>query len=141
MALTNVQFSVATHILAVLGYHYGIEVTSATLAESVNAEPSFVRRAISKLAKAGLVKATRGRNGSCLLAKAPSKISLLDIYRASEAPETFAIHTYSVQETCPVSTNIKQSLSMVLGGAQSGFERSLARQSLADVIESIRSPK
>jgi Rrf2 family protein len=138
MSLTNVQFSVATHILAVLGYHNGQEITSATLAESVSAEPTFVRRAISRLVKAGLIRATRGRNGACAIARSPSKISLLEIYRASEAPETFAIHSYPIEKTCPISSNIKQSMGVVLGSAQAAFEKNLAKQSLADVISTIR---
>ncbi|MGF6368938.1 Rrf2 family protein [Paraburkholderia sp. RAU6.4a] len=138
MALTNVQFSVAAHILAVLGYHYGREVTSAVLAESVNAEPTFIRRALSKLSKAGLVTATRGRNGACVLARAPGKISLLDIYLASEAPPTFAVHGYPVEKACPISSNIKGSMTDVFEKAQAGFEKSLSQQTLADVIANIR---
>ena len=137
MSLSNVQFSVAAHILAVLGCHNGREVTSAVLAQSVNAEPTFVRRALAKLSKAGLVKATRGRNGSCVLARAPSKITLLDIYLASEAPPTFIVHEYPVDLDCPVSCNIKRAMAGVFEKAQSGFEKSLARQTLADVMDSI----
>ena len=42
MTATSVQFAVARHILTALGFHYGREITSKTLAESVNAEPTFV---------------------------------------------------------------------------------------------------
>lgn len=138
MALTNVQFSVATHILAVLGYHYGEAITSTTLARSVNAEPTFVRRALAKLSKAGLVVATRGRNGASTLARPPETISLLEIYRVSEAPVTFAVHAYPVQAACPISVNIKGCMADVLTAAQKGFERQLANQTLADVVAGIK---
>src|SRR5579862_7880078 len=107
MAATSVQFSVATHIMAALGYYYGEEVKSSKLAASVNAEPTFVRRSLSKLAKAGLVVTTRGKNGSCALSRPPKQITLRDIYRASESPNVFNVHEYPVQELCPVSPNIK----------------------------------
>jgi DNA-binding IscR family transcriptional regulator len=138
MSQKNVQFTVAAHIAAVLGYRYGEDVTSAVLAGSVNAEPTFVRRSIAKLAKAGIVSATRGKNGACTLARPPQDVSLLDIYRASAAPAAFAIHDYDVQPVCPVSDHIKDSMAEVLDDAQAGFEARLAARTLASLIESIQ---
>src|SRR5260370_41071495 len=54
MSATSVQFTVASHLMAALGYHNGKEIASATLAASVNADPTFVRKSLSKLSKAGL---------------------------------------------------------------------------------------
>jgi DNA-binding IscR family transcriptional regulator len=138
MAINNVQFTVATHILTVLGYHYDEPVTSGVLAESVNAEPSFVRRTVSRLAKAGLLSATRGKNGACSLARPASAITLLDIYRASLAPPTFSIHTYPIEPACPISSNIKGCMGDVLADAQAGFEERLANRTLADTVAGIR---
>ena len=137
MSSSNVQFSVAVHIMAILGY-YDDPVKSSTLAKSVAAEPSFVRRSLSKLVKAGLVKATRGKTGASALSRPAIDISLLEIYRASAAPGVFAIHEYHVDKECPISCNIKGSLSIVLGDAQGGFERALARTNLADIVADIR---
>jgi len=137
MSSSNLQFSVAVHIMAILGY-YDDPVKSSTLAKSVAAEPSFVRRSLSKLVKAGLVKATRGKNGASTLSRPAIDISLLEIYRACAAPGVFAVHDYPVDEECPISCNIKESLSTVLHDAQGGFERALARTSLADIVADIR---
>lgn len=137
MSTKNVQFTVATHVLAGLAHcaaQGGAGVTSAALAGSVNAEPSFVRRAISKLAKAGLVTTTRGKNGACSLARPASSITLLDIYRASEAPATFSIHDYPIEGACPISANISVCMSDVLACAQQGFEERLARRTLAEML-------
>ena len=49
MPATSVQFTVAAHIMAALGFFRGKELSSATLAESVNADPTFVRKSLSKL--------------------------------------------------------------------------------------------
>jgi DNA-binding IscR family transcriptional regulator len=138
MSQKNVQFTVAAHVAAVLGYHYGEDVTSAKLAGSVNAEPTFVRRSIAKLVKAGIVSATRGKNGACTLARPPEAVSLLDIYRASEAPAAFAIHSYDVQPVCPISDHIKDSMGVVLDDAQAGFEARLAARSLAELVADIQ---
>ena len=138
MTSVNVQFSVAVHILAVLASRKGEGVTSATLAASVNADATFVRRTVSKLSKADIVVATRGKKGACVLSRAPEEISLLDVYRASDAPLTFAIHGYPVAPTCPISVNIKDVLSKVLEHTQNAFEASLVSRTLADVMNDLK---
>ena len=138
MSVKSVQFAVAAHIMAALGYFHGKETSSATLADSVNADPTFVRKSLSKLSKAGLVVTKRGKGGASVLSRAPRQITLLDIYRASAAPPTFAIHSYSVDKRCPVSCHLKECMSGVLSQAQHGFERSLAKITLADLVGQIR---
>ena len=138
MSATSVQFTVAAHIMAALGFRHGEELPSAMLAESVNADPTFVRKSLSKLSKAGLVVTTRGKNGASRLTRSPKQITLLDVYRASEAPPTFAIHSYPVEKRCPISCNIKVCMSSVLKKAQESFENSLAGITLADVVGEIR---
>jgi Rrf2 family protein len=138
MAATSVQFTVAAHIMAALGFFHGKEISSATLAESVNADPTFVRKSLSKLSKAGLIVTTRGKNGASTLTRSPEQVTLLDIYRASAAPPTFAIHNYPVEKRCPISRNIKGCMSSVLKRGQNSFEISLDRITLADVVGEIR---
>src|SRR5271163_2564436 len=138
MSATSVQFTVAAHIMAALGFRPGEETRSATLAESVNADPSFVRKSLSKLSKAGLIVTTRGKNGASTLTRSPKRITLLDIYRASSAPPTFAVHTYPVEKKCAVSRNIKGCLASVLKTAQDSFEKTLDGITLADVTGEIR---
>jgi Rrf2 family protein len=138
MSVRSVQFSVAAHIMAALGYRPGQEVSSAILAESVSADPTFVRKSLSKLSKAGLVVTKRGKSGASVLARPPRQITLLDIYRASAAPPAFAIHSYPVEKRCPVSCHLKECMSGLLSQAQSSFERSLAKTTLADLVGQIR---
>jgi Rrf2 family protein len=138
MPATNVQFTLAAHIMAALGFFHGKEISSATVAESVNADPTFVRKSLSKLSKAGLIVTTRGKNGASTLTRSPEQVTLLDIYRASAAPPTFAIHNYPVEKRCPISRNIKGCMSSVQRKAQNSFENSLDRITLADVVGEIR---
>ena len=138
MSATSVQFTVAAHIMAALGFYHGEEFPSAMLADSVNADPTFVRKSLLKLSKAGLIATTRGKNGASRLTRSAKQITLLDIYRASAAPPTFAIHSYPVEKRCPISRNIKGSMSSVLKKAQKSFEDTLDRITLADVVEKIR---
>ena len=138
MSVKSVQFTVAAHIMAALGYYHREEISSATLAESVNADPTFVRKSLSKLSKAGLVVTKRGKSGASALSRVPRQITLLDIYRASAAPPAFAIHSYPVEKRCPGSCHLKECMSGVLCQAQHRFERSLAKITLADLVGEIR---
>jgi Rrf2 family protein len=138
MSVKSVQFAVAAHIMAALGYFHGKELSSAILADSVNADPTFVRKSLSKLSKAGLVVTKRGKSGASMLSRSPRQITLLDIYRASAAPPAFAIHSYPVEKRCPVSCHLKECMSAVLSQAQISFERSLAKITLADLVGQIR---
>ena len=134
---TNFQFSVAVHIVAGLGRQYGEAVTSGKIAGSVNTSPSFVRRVLARLSRAGLVKTATGKAGACWLARNPKDITLLDVYRAVEAPRAFAIHDYPECATCPVSRRIKPALKVALGKAQNAMESGLAAIRIADVIADI----
>jgi len=138
MSATSVQFTVAAHIMTALGFYHGEEIASATLAKSVKADPTFVRKSLSKLSKAGLIITTRGKNGGSALTCSPEQITLLDIYRASAAPPTFAIHSYPAEKRCPISSNIKGCMSSVLKKAQDSFESTLDGITLADVVGEIR---
>jgi len=138
MSVKSVQFTVAAHIMAALGYYHGEGISSATLAESVNADPTFVRKSLSKLSKAGLVVTKRGKSGASVLARPPRQITLLDIYRASAAPPAFTIHSYPVEKRCPVSCHLKECMSGLLSQSQNSFERSLAKTTLARLVGEIR---
>jgi Rrf2 family protein len=124
--------------MVALGFNRERQATSSELALSVNTSPSFVRRILAKLSKAGLVNTTTGKSGSCLLAKKPADISLLEIYRAVDAPKAFAIHDYPVQSKCKVSCNIEAAMNKVSAKAQKSFEASLRATSLAEVIADIK---
>jgi Rrf2 family protein len=134
----NVQFSIAVHILAALGCRCGKDTASATLAASVNTSPSFVRRTLARLSKAGLVETATGKAGACWLARDAKDISLLDVYRAVDAPKAFAIHSYPELEICTVSCHIKAALEKALAKTQKALEAGLAEISLAQIISDVK---
>lgn len=134
----NTQFSIAVHLLIALGFDSSGQATSGMLAESINTSPSFVRRILAKLSKAGLVSTTTGKTGACVLAKRAEEISLLEIYQAVDAPKAFAIHDYPAKESCLVSCNIESVMKKVLTKAQNAFESNLAETNLAEIIGEIK---
>jgi Rrf2 family protein len=133
----NTQFSIAIHVMAALACGCDKNLTSGDLAASVNTSPSFVRRVLSKLSKAGLVETTTGKAGKTWLARDPKRISLLDIYQAVDAPAAFAIHDYAEQKACPVSCHIKAALDKALAKTQKAMEASLEKTSLAQVASDV----
>ena len=140
MASVNTQFTIAVHVLSNLAVRCASEdcVTSEKLAASVNTNASFVRRLLSKLAKAGLVTTTRGKGGSCTLARKAKDIDLLEVYRAVEAPKVFAIHQYPKMKTCLVSCSINQAMGEVLDRTQSLVEKNLEGIHLSDIVLSMK---
>ena len=134
MSATNIQFSVGVHIMQALHVQADQKVTSSVLTESVNADPGSVRLVLAKLAKAGLVTTTRGRGGSCRLARPAKRISLLDIYKATAAPPVFAAHSHPIERTCVVSTHHKETMVQILEDCQGAFEAALARKKLSDIV-------
>lgn len=134
----NTQFSIAVHIMAGLACRCDKDTTSANLAMSVNTSPSFVRRTLSKLSKAGLVETATGKSGACWLGKDAKDISLLDIYEAVDAPKAFSIHGYTEQKACFVSCNIKAALDKALAKTQKAMEATLDEISLAQIVSDVK---
>jgi Rrf2 family protein len=134
----NTQFSIAVHLLAGLACGCDQGITSGHLAQSVNTSPSFVRRILSRLSKAGLARTATGKAGACWLARDPKDFSLLDIYEAVDAPKAFSIHGYREQKSCAVSCHIKSALETALGRTQKAMEKSLAETSLAQIVADMK---
>jgi len=141
MSRINNQFSVGVHIMTALGDHHGEQVTSAHLSASVRAHDSQVRGVLSKLVKAGLAVTSRGRNGFSSLSRPANKISLLEIYKAVEAPPVFSIHHYPKERTCRTSCTHKKAMVELLEDAQRAFEARLGQRMLSEMVAKARSYK
>src|ERR1700733_9655475 len=141
MSRINNQLSVGVHVMTALGDHHGEPVTSVHLTATVRAHESQVRSVLSKLVKAGLVVASRGRNGFSSLSRPASKISLLEIYKAVEAPPVFSIHRYPKEKTCRTSCTHKQAMVEMLEGKRRAFETRLSQRNLSEMVEKARGYK
>ncbi|MGQ7277774.1 Rrf2 family transcriptional regulator [Brevibacillus thermoruber] len=134
MKQISTRFSIAVHTLSLIAVSPN-DCTGDFIAGSVNTNPVVIRRIMGMLKKAGLVDVRPGVGGASLL-KAPSQITLLDIYRAvnvTEENQLFRIHE-NPNIRCPVGRNIEQVLQAELRDAQSAMEQRLAQTTLADLI-------
>jgi Rrf2 family protein len=129
----NSRFAVSLHILAYLVYRTGAAVSSAEIAESVDTNPVVIRRLLSALVKARLVKSQKGASGGFTLASAPENITLLDVYRAVEPQPTHGLRHFAPNHKCPVGAKIESILAGIFFKAQASMEAELAHVTLAQV--------
>ena len=133
------RFVVATHILA--GFHCvkkvsGLtSVTSDFIAESVNTNPVVIRRLLGQLKNAGLVRSHAGSKGGFSLAKPTNRITLLEVYKATEEGSLFHFHYSDPNQDCPVGCTIQASLQDVCTEAESALERVLGKRTVASLAD------
>jgi Rrf2 family protein len=137
MAGISSRTAVAVHILAYLAWRRGEPATSERIAGSVNTNPVVVRRLMGALRDGGLVTAQPGVGGGATLARSADAVSLLDVYRAVEDADLFALHPQPPCRHCDVGGNIQAVLGDALGAAQRAMERALAGVTIADVVECV----
>ena len=130
---TNTQFAIAIHILTLLALAHGEQVTSAEMASSVNTNPAFLRRILGDLSRAGLVESQPGVSGGWRLLREPAGITLLTIFRAVDERHLLAMHHHP-NPNCQIGAVIQSTLESYFGEAESAFEQTLARQTLAQVV-------
>lgn len=134
----NSRFSVAVHILTLIAENAGEPVTSEEIAASVNTNPSLIRRLLGMLARAGLARSQLGTGGGALLARPTTEITLLDVYRAVDDGELFAMHRERPNPRCPVGRNIQAALESRFDEATRAMEAELARSTIAGVVADVR---
>ena len=121
------RFTVALHIFTCVdAFKDEYKVTSDFLACSINTNPVIVRRLLTKLKKAGLIKVARGPL---------SEISFLDVYEAIETEnkaDLFRFHE-SPNPECPVGRNIHNLLDGKLVAIQTAMENEMRKYTIADL--------
>jgi Rrf2 family protein len=135
---TSSRFAFAVHVLALLALQEGVPLSSEMIAGSVNTNPALIRRLLTMLANAGLTASQLGAGGGALLAREPGSITLLEIYRAVDDAQLFAMHREEPNPACMVGRQIQQTLRGVIDDAQRAMEASLAQRSLVDVVDDMQ---
>ncbi|WP_411348841.1 Rrf2 family transcriptional regulator [Paenibacillus sp. WLX2291] len=134
----NSRFAVAIHTLSLLDSTEG-RITSEMIAGSVNTNPVVIRRMISLLTKAGILRTQPGVAGAQLTRPA-GEITLLHIYRAVQSEnrdELFAIHD-TPNLNCDIGRNIQQELEQVFARAQRAMEHELEQITLRQVTTDLQ---
>jgi Rrf2 family protein len=131
------RFSIAVHILSLLGALRDAEHTSEWMAGSIGVNPVVVRNVTGLLRRAGLVHTQQGVAGT-RLARPLSQITLLDVYRAVEdETSVFSVHPRP-NPKCPVGSRIEGTLREAFAQAESAMHAKLAGITLEQVVRKLR---
>jgi Rrf2 family protein len=131
--LSNTHFSMALHVLSALAYRDEL-VGSDHLASTMGTNPSFLRGLIGRLKNAGLVETQLGKGGGARLARPATKITLRDIYIATESQPAVKTHDCDDTSECPVAAGMRPLLEHVRGRVEKAVESELKRITVADLI-------
>lgn len=127
----STKLSVSVHILCLVSTEQPL--ASDKLAASIGTNPALVRRLMSRLKDAGILR-TSPKLGAVGLGKEPDEISLYDIFCAVESNKTlFDIHIGSNHD-CPVGACIEETLEGVYGRIYQNLETELKKIKLSELL-------
>ncbi len=125
------RFTVALHIFAcVETFKDEYKATSDFLAGSIGTNPVIIRKILTQLQNAGLIRVARG-TGGIEPTRALSEISFYDVYQAIEPVEDgdlFRFHGHPSPE-CPVGRNIHLLLHFLFHRILDGFQLFIKKRS------------
>jgi len=130
------RFAMAVHALVLLA-DAPDGACSAWLASSVNTNPAFLRKVLSRLRDAGIVEAREGRDGGYLLAKPADRISLGEVYRATVDELSLRPNPAEINPACPVSAAMAPVFHEIAVEAEAAMLARLDRESIADVARRV----
>jgi Rrf2 family protein len=104
---------------------------------SMQTNAGVVRRLLSKLSHAGLVKTQRGQGGGSDLARPPKKITISDIYMALGNEPIFRTFEKKPYKHCPVSCGIRSALDVLYDEFEQALFKDMKKKTLADVLDKI----
>jgi len=130
MRLTNFT-DYALRILMYAAVQNGRLITIEETSEVYGISKAHLMKVANQLTRSGFLKAVRGRSGGLMLSRAPGKISLGDVVRATE-PDFALVECFSPDNCCLITPRCR--LRGVLKEALSAFEATLDRYTLADLL-------
>lgn len=122
-------------IMMALGLHAGERLSGQALADEAEVSRDFALKIVRQLADAGLVRTRRGVGGGVELARDAERISLLDVFRATDSPR--ALNECLLEpEVCGRSRRC--AAHRLLLPIQERLDRALATVTLADLVREQR---
>lgn len=130
------KLSDALHIMTYIDLYPDGDLSSAAIANSIEANPSVVRGTMARLKKAGLLNNQPGV-AKASLARPAEEISMLEVYKAV-ADNTDLLHVDPhTNPKCPVGANIQATLEEKYELIQQAAEAQMAQISLASISASL----
>lgn len=116
-----------------------VPLSSAEMARSVGTNPSFVRKVLGTLKKAGLITSKRGAAGFSLV-RPVEDITLLQVYEAVYGESNMALFGMhkNPNDECLVGRYIHPTLGDAFGAIQAEAEEKMSATTVADCIADMR---
>jgi Rrf2 family transcriptional repressor of oqxAB len=133
----DVRFPTALQIMLslALAEQNGIsQLSSAELAKSLGANPSFVRKLIVPLVQDKLLRSQMGKTGGVRLARPAAQITLRDIYSAVVADTKIWAPRTGIPHRCLVSSNVQGYFEELIDDAQDAILSMLGQRTLLEVL-------
>ncbi len=130
----STKVSDAVHILAFIVLNPKGSLSSDSIAESIRTNPGCVRQLMSGLRRGGLLLSVKGHPKPSL-ARDPSAITLLDVYKAVEGEKPLLHLDTHTNPECGVGVQIQLSLQDYFNQIQQRAEEAMQTITLADVLE------
>lgn len=132
----SLQFSDTVHIISYIAiYQNSDRLSSINIAESVQTNPTNVRKIMGNLRNAGLIKTINGRPTPSI-AKEINEISFYDIYQSLDNKELFQIDT-NTESKCVVGGNIQEILQEEYAILQATVEKKMKEISLGSFLHQL----
>jgi Rrf2 family transcriptional regulator, repressor of oqxAB len=138
--MIDVRFPTALQLMLNLAFAHaeGIaQLSSTQLAGALGTNPSLVRKLLSPLADAGLVRSSFGRDGGIRLSRPADAITLRDVYCAVLGEESLW-EPRAVPHQCLVSSNIERYFVDLAAKADDAVLQMLEHKTLADTLAELR---
>lgn len=124
------------HIISCIAVYQNTDrLSSKDIAESVQTNPTNVRKIMGNLRNAGLIKTTNGRADPSI-ARSVYEISFYDIYQSLDNKELFHVDT-NTEPKCVVGGNIQEILQDEYAILQATVEEKMKQISLGSVLHQL----
>lgn len=131
------QFSDAIHVLAFIAIYQGHTILSSdTIANSIETSAARVRKIMTALKNANLIKTTIGKPQPVLV-KEPQRISFSEIFKAISDETPLLQVDHKTNPACIVGGNIQEALEQKYTFLQEKVEQEMEHITLADVLTEI----
>src|SRR4051794_22020899 len=132
-APANTQFSLAVHVLTLLGSQAPELVSSDFLSASAGTSPEHVRRVLAPLRRAGLVRSRPGPSGGWQLDRAGHETTLAEVWRAVHGDDG-VLGLHSAAPECTVGQRIQSELEEVERRAVEALVAELDQVTLGQLV-------
>jgi Rrf2 family transcriptional repressor of oqxAB len=138
--MIDVRFPTALQLMLNLAFAHSegvAQLSSTQLAGALGTNPSLVRKLLSPLANAGLVRSRFGRDGGIRLGRPTNAITLQEIYSAVLGDKSLWTPR-AVPHQCLVSSNVERYFVDLAAKADDAVLRTLEHKTLADSLSELR---